>query len=110
MVQNVTYLIVQNVLRLRTTPIRQLMIDLAVCWVTATNKPFKFSGCDFLGPFKFCQVRSECMAWGPLFTCLCTRCIHDEIVTSLDLSSFLSAFSSFTNLKGNVDSLYYLFR
>ena len=92
--------------RRRATPIRQLMADLPVCRVTATNKPFKFSGCDFLGPLKFRQGRSECKAWGLLFTCLCTRCIHVEIVTSLDLNSFLLAFSRFTNLRGNVDTMY----
>ena len=92
--------------RRKATPIRQLMADLPVCRVTATNKPFKFSGCDFLGPLKFRQGRSECKAWGLLFTCLCTRCIHVEIVTSLDLDSFLLAFSRFTNLRGNVDTMY----
>ena len=34
----------------KCTPIRQLMADLPVFRVTATNKPLKFSGCDFLGP------------------------------------------------------------
>ena len=92
--------------RRKATPIRQLMADLPVCRVTATNKPFKFSGCDFLGPLRFRQGRSECKAWGLLFTCLCTRCIHVEIVTSLDLNSFLLAFSRFTNLRGNVDTMY----
>ena len=92
--------------RRKATSIRQLMADLPVCRVTATNKPFKFSGCDFLGPLKFRQGRNECKAWGLLFTCLCTRCIHVEIVTSLDLNSFLLAFSRFTNLRGNVDTMY----
>ena len=38
--------------------------------------------------------------------CLCTRCIHVEIVTSLDLNKFLLAFSRFTNLRGAVDTVY----
>ena len=92
--------------RRKATFIRQLTADLPVCRVTATNKPFEFSGCDFLRPLKFRQGRSECKAWGLLFTCLCTRCIHVEILTSLDLNSFLLAFSRFTNLRGNVDTLY----
>ena len=37
---------------------------------------------------------------------LCTRCIHVEIVTSLDLNEFLLAFSRFTNLRGAVDTVY----
>ena len=90
----------------KATPIRQLMADLPVCRVTATNKPFKFSGVDYLGPFVLRQNRSDCKAWGLLFTCLCTRCIHVEIVTSLDLDNFLFAFSRFINLRGAVDTVY----
>ena len=46
------------------------------------------------------------MAWRLLFTCLCTRCIHVEIVTGLDLNNFVLAFSRFTNLRGAVDTIY----
>ena len=90
----------------RATPIRQLMADLPVCRVSVTNKPFKFCGCDYLGPFTYRQNRNHCKAWGLLFTCLCTRAIHVEVVTSLDLNSFLLAFARFTNLRGSVDTMY----
>ena len=43
---------------------------------------------------------------GALISCLCTRCIHVELVTSLDLNSFLLAFLRFTNLRGNIDVIY----
>ena len=82
------------------------MADLPDCHVTATGKPFKYCGIDYLGPFTYRQLRSDCKAWGILLTCLCTRCIHVEIVTSLDLNSFLLAFSRFTNLRGAVDAMY----
>ena len=91
-------------LRRKATPIRQLMADLPACRVTATNKPFKICGVDYCGPFTFRQNRSVCKAWGLLFTCLCTRCIHVELVTGLDLDNFLLAFSRFTNLRGAVDT------
>ena len=90
----------------KATPIRQLMADLPECRVTATEKPFKFCGVDYLGPFTFRQNRSDCKAWGILFTCICIRCIHVELVTSLDLNSFLLAFSHFTNLCGAVDTIF----
>ena len=81
------------------------MADLPACRLTLCNKPYKFCEVDYFGPYSFRQNRSVCKAWGLLFTCLCTRCIHVEIVTSLDLS-FLLAFSRFTNLRGAVDTFF----
>ena len=82
------------------------MADLPECRVIATNKPFKFCGVDYLGPFTFLQNRSDCKAWGHLFTCLCTRCIHVDLVTGIDLNNFFLAFSRFVNLRGAVDTMY----
>ena len=90
----------------KAKPIRQLMADLPACRLTACNKPFKICGMDYLGYFRFRQNRSDCEAWGILFTCMCTRCIHVELVTSLDLNSFLMAFSRFVNLRGSVDTVF----
>ena len=90
----------------KAKPIRQLMADLPACRVSACNKPFKFTGLDYFGHYFFRQGRSECKAWGLLFTCLCTRCLHVELVTSLDLDNFLLAFTRFTNLRGAVDTIY----
>ena len=86
--------------------IRQLMADLPSFRVTTANKPFQICGTDFLGPILYRQNRSDWKAWGLLFTCLSTRCLHVEIVTGLDLNEFLLAFSRFTNLRGSVDTLY----
>ena len=90
----------------KAKPIRQLMADFPACRVSACNKPFKFTGLDYFGHYFFRQGRSECKAWGLLFTCLCTRCLHVELVTSLDLDNFLLAFTCFTNLRGAVDTIY----
>ena len=60
------------------------------CGVTVTNKPFKFCGVDYFGPYVLRQGRSDCKAWGWLFTYLCTRAIHVELVTSLDLNRIAS--------------------
>ena len=91
---------------LKAKPVRQLMADLPECRLTLANKPFKFCGLDYLGYYYFREGRSNRKAWGLLFTCLCTRCLHVEVVTSLDLDSFLLAFSRFTNLRGAVDTIY----
>ena len=88
----------------KAKPVRQLVSDLPECRLTVTNKAFRFSGLDYFGPYSFRVGRSTRKAWGLLFTCLCTRCLHVELVTSLDLNSFLLAFSRFTNLRGAVDT------
>ena len=82
------------------------MADLPECRITICNIPFKFCDLDYFGPYYFRERLSNRKAWGLLFTCLCTRCLHVEVVTSLDLNSFLLAFSRFTNLRGAVDTFY----
>ena len=41
-----------------------------------------------------------------MYSYLCTGVIHVELVTSLDLTSFLLAFSRFTNLRGAVNTVF----
>ena len=82
------------------------MGDLPECGLTLSNKPFKFCGMDYLGPCLYREGRSNRKAWCLLMTCLCTRCIHVEVVASLDLDSLLLAFSRFVNLRGPVDTVY----
>ena len=92
----------------RAKPVRQSLSDLPSFRVTRAraNKPFQICGTDFLGPIRYRQGRSDCKAWGLLFTCLSNRCLHVEIVTGLDLNNFLLAFSRFTNLRGSVETIY----
>ena len=91
---------------LKAKPVRQLM---TVCHraelLFATNL-LNLPDMTNLGPYIFRQNRSDCKAWGLLFTCLCTRCLHVELVTSLDLNSFLLALTRFVNLRGAVDTFY----
>ena len=68
----------------KAKPIRPLMADLPSFRVTIANKPFQICGTDFLGSILYWQKRRECKAWGLLFTCLSSRCLHVEIVTGLD--------------------------
>ena len=67
-----------------------------------------FCDIDYYGPYTYRQNLRDCKAWGLLFTCLCTRRIHVELVTSLGLrpTSFLMAFSRFTNLRGAVVTVF----
>jgi len=43
----------------KAKPVRQLMADLPSFRATAYNKPFKFTGLDYLGPYIFKQNRSD---------------------------------------------------
>ena len=91
---------------LKAKPVRQLMGDLPECRLTLSNKPLKFCGMDYLGPYLFREGRSDRKAWFLLMSCLSTRCIHVEVVASLDLNSFVLAFSRFINSRGPVDTIY----
>jgi len=90
----------------KVKPIRQFMTNLPSFRVTAVNKPFKYCGTDYFCPIMYRQNRSECKAWGLLFPCLCTCCVHVEIFTGLDLNNFILAFSRFINLRGPVDTFF----
>ena len=90
----------------KAKPIRHLMSDLPVCKLAACNKPLKYCGLEYLGPVRYRQNRNECKAWGLLFVCMLTRCIHVQLVTSLDLNIFLLVFSRFSNLREAADAIY----
>ena len=58
-------------------------------------------GVDYLGPFTVSIGRRTEKRWMALFTCLVTRAVHLEIVPSLDVGSFLMAFTQFVSRRGS---------
>ena len=50
--------------------------------------------------------RSMRKTWGRLFTCMASRAVHEEIVTSLRLKDFLLAFSRFNDVRAKVEVIY----
>ena len=90
----------------KAKPVRQLMADLPVARTAASHKAFAVCGLDFLGPLNYIEGRSTKKAWGLLFTCMTSRAIHVEIVTSLSLSEFMLAFSRFNDVRGKVEEIY----
>ena len=54
----------------------------------------------------FVEGRSHRKAWGLLFTCMSSRAMHVELVTSLTLSEFILACTRFTDLRGPVSTIY----
>jgi hypothetical protein len=57
-------------------------------------------GIDFFGPFPVVMFRRTVKRYGVMFTCLDCRTVHLEIADSLDLESFVNAFSRFANRRG----------
>ena len=90
----------------KARPVRQLMSDLPQSRTEAHTKPFYNCGMDYFGPLTFVEGRSHKKAWGLLFTCMSSRAIHVELVTSLSLSDFLLAFTRMCDLRGPVGNIY----
>ena len=72
--------------------------------------PFTNVGMDVFGPWpvtirKTRSGSSEAKRWAVLFTCMCTRAVHIEVVESLDTSAFISALRRFISLRGPVARL-----
>jgi hypothetical protein len=79
------------------------------------SAPFQFVGLDYFGPLKIKLPRSWCLdedsnptplvdltvkIWVSLFTCLSTRAVHLEPVTSQDSPEFLQALVRFVSRRG----------
>ena len=82
------------------------MADVPTFRMAVTKKSFANSGCDYFGLFISKEGRNVKIAWDLLFTCMTTRPVHVELVTSMDLRSFILAFSRFMNLGEPVSSIY----
>ena len=81
---------------------------LTYCWhaLQHIKSLFFYSGVDYLGPPSFAEARRNKKAWGLMFTCMASRAIHVELVTSLSLNDFLLAFTRFSDLRGQVNTIY----
>ena len=62
--------------------------------------PFSNSGIDYFGPFFVSVKRSTEKRWGFLFTCLTTRAVHFEVVSSMDTSSCVMGIERFCARRG----------
>ena len=91
--------------RLRGRAQEQKMSDLPKSRVTI-SPPFTNVGVDLFGPFHIKDTiatrrhNSTTKMWGCVFTCLSSRAVHFEALSSLDASSFLNAFSRFCAIRG----------
>jgi len=67
-----------------------------------TTPPFTYCGMDCFGPFYIKEGRKELKRYGLLFTCLCSRAVHIELLDDMTADAFINAFRAFVALRGNV--------
>lgn len=72
-----------------------------------SSPPFTYVGVDTFGPWSVTTHRTSggqasSKRWAILFTCLCIRAIHIEIVEDLSSSAFINALRRFVSIRGRV--------
>ncbi|XP_051939800.1 uncharacterized protein LOC127612976 [Hippocampus zosterae] len=87
--------------RIRAPPEEQRMADLPSDRVDATP-PFAYCGMDCFGPFHTKQGRKEQKRYGLLFTCLCSRAVHIEMLEDMTTDAFINALRCFVAIRGAV--------
>ncbi len=71
------------------------------------SRPFRHVGLDYMGPIFVKNLSGDRQkAWVCLFSCLCTRAIHLEYVTSLSAESFLACLRRFVARRAFPTSIY----
>ena len=81
-------------------PVMQKMADLPPERCTEGWKCFQEIGLDVFGPFLTKYHRGTIKRYGCVYTCLRTRAIHLEILTSLHTDAFLNGFFRFCARRG----------
>lgn len=86
-------------------PSEQIMADLPDERLTVGLPAFYNSGADCFGPITIQRGRGTDKRYGVVFTCLSSRAIHLEVLSSLSTDSFILALRRFVARRGNVRSL-----
>ncbi|KAL0151615.1 hypothetical protein M9458_051478 [Cirrhinus mrigala] len=86
--------------RWRGKPTVPIMADLPLARLRLYQPPFFSTGVDCFGPFTVKVGRRSEKRWGVIFKCLTTRCIHLDLLASLDADAFLLALRRFIARRG----------
>lgn len=84
----------------RSQPISPRMADLPTARLRLHKPPFFSTGMDCFGPFIVKLGQRNEKRWGILLKFLTTRAVHIEVLTSLDIDSFLMSFRHFISTRG----------
>ena len=90
--------------RLRRPVQGQKMADLPTDRLDSAP-PFSYCGVDFFGPWVVKDGWKEIKRYGSLFTCLQSRAVHIEVVTSLSTDSFINCLRIFISIRGPIRTL-----
>ncbi|KAL1251844.1 hypothetical protein QQF64_019640 [Cirrhinus molitorella] len=74
----------------RAKPSIPKMADLPPTRLRLYRPPFYSTGMDCFGPFRVKIGRRTEKRWGIVFKCLTTRCLHLDVLESLDTDAFLT--------------------
>ena len=91
--------------KLNARPITQQMAPLPKARLMAYEPPFSCTGMDLFGPLYVKHGRGTAKRWCCLFTCLTTRCVHLELVNSVETDDFIMCLRRFINRRGDVKEL-----
>lgn len=72
---------------------------------TDPSPPFTYCGMDCFGPFYTKQGRKVQKRYGLLFTCLCSRAIHIEMLEDMTTDAFINGLRCFIAIRGAVRQL-----
>ncbi|XP_034536205.1 uncharacterized protein LOC117810467 [Notolabrus celidotus] len=84
----------------RGKPVVPQMADLPPARLRVLKPPFFSTGVDCFGPYNIKVGRRNEKRWGVVFKCLTTRCVHLDLLASLDADSFLLALRRFIARRG----------
>lgn len=71
------------------------MAALPLCRLAIGYRAFAYTGVDCFGPMEVLKFRRKEKRWGILFTCLTTRAVYIELLTSMNTESCCGALESF---------------
>ena len=80
--------------------------------VIMPDKPFRFSGVDYAGPFSILRYKGRgshktmYKAYIAVFVCMTTKAVHLELVTGYSSPDFIAAFRRFTATRGQCSGLF----
>lgn len=70
-----------------------------------TTPPFTYCGIDCFRPLHVKEARKELKKYGLIFTCMCSRAIHIEMLDDLTTEAFINSLRTFIAIRGNVRQL-----